>query len=106
MLEGHDRMTYARVLRCGWMAPDRIRTLSGALGFGGHTINQDDHVLDLRFGGFRQLDYITGVRGMFNMALAMNDIYDRDGGYMVVSALLPAPLGRKIVSRSLIPKVM
>ncbi len=75
------------------MDPERVRTLHGALGFSGRHVDEESDVavLDLRVGGLRQVDYITGVHGIFHMAQAHEDRYDADGGHLVI-ATLPSQL--------------
>ncbi len=98
-IEDYDVIPLAKILRCGWMDPERVMTLHGAFGFGGHAIDDESDValLDLRFGGLRQIDFKAGIREIFHTAQAYDDRYHRDGGYMVIAALLPMPLGVRVM---------
>ncbi len=56
-----------------------------------------EQVLDLNTGILRKMDYKTGTHGFLDIAKALPDSVDREGGYMIIAATVPANQGTALI---------
>ncbi len=97
-IEDHDRLAVSQILRCQWMSTDRVHHMDGSRDFTDQPPSTfGEKVLDLNTGTMIRVDYKSGTHGFLDMAKALPDATDQEGGYMVVAATIPGDKGRKLL---------
>ena len=97
-IKDYDRHAVAKILRCFWMCEDRLQHLDGSRDFtGGLSAELGQQVLDLNTGTFSRVDYKIGTHGFLDIAKALPDSVDDDGGYMTIAATIPVQQGKALL---------